>query len=92
MTAPGKDDDARWVILFDSIHHVLAAERVFQEQGVWCDLVPTPRDLSSDCGMAVAFRPGDLAAVRALLADPRLRPQNVYRPSPGGHQQVTIPL
>ena len=92
MSPPATDDPSRWIILFDSIHMVLAAEGVFQEQGIWCDLVPVPRDLSSDCGMAVVFRARDLAAVRSLLADPRVRPRNVYRPCPGGHEEVAIPL
>jgi len=85
------DHPSRWIILFDSIHMVLAAEGVFEERGIWCDLVPVPRDVSSDCGMAVAFRARDLAAVRSLLADPRVRPRNVYRPCPGGHEEIVIP-
>jgi hypothetical protein len=87
--------DAHLVILFDSIHHVLAAERVFKEQGVWCDVVPTPRDLSSDCGMAVETREADLAAVRQVLASPRVRPRGIYRPGDAGHvleEQLTTEL
>ena len=84
-----KDDASQWIVLFDSIHHVLAAERVFQEYGVWCDLVPVPRDLSSDCGMAITFRRPDLAAVGTVLADPRVGSHHVYRPCPGGgHEEV----
>ncbi len=66
------------IVLFDSIHYVLVAERVFKEREVWCDLVPTPRDLSSDCGMAVEFRACDLDAVREVLADRRVKAQAVY--------------
>jgi len=91
VTGPDKTTPHGWIILFDSIHHVLAAERVFKDRGVWCDLVPTPRDLSSDCGMAIEFRSGDVAAVRSLLADPAMKPRSFYRPSPSGYQEVTIP-
>ena len=79
----------RWIILFDSIHHVIAAEEVFKQRGAWCDLVPVPRDLSSDCGMAIQFRPHDLPLVREVLGDPRVRARHVYRPSPDGHTEVT---
>ena len=79
----------RWIILFDSIHHVLAAEEVFKERGIWCDLTPVPRDLSSDCGMAVEFRVTDLDAVRSLLHDLPVRPRSIYRPSHEGHVDVS---
>ena len=85
-----EDDELRWLILFDSIHQVLAAEWAFQQCGVWCDLVPTPRDLSSDCGMAIAFRQRDLDAVGMILEDLPFGMRNVYQPSPDGYQRVTL--
>ncbi|OHB69886.1 MAG: hypothetical protein A2V70_02360 [Planctomycetes bacterium RBG_13_63_9] len=90
MNSEGTGDERHWVVLFDSIHFVLAAERVFRERGVWCDLVPVPRDLSSDCGMVIEFRRQDLAAVRTILEDPRLGQQRVYQPVGDGHQEVGL--
>ena len=80
--------EERWVVLFDSIHYVLTAERVLLRRGVWHDLVPTPRRLSSDCGMAVEFRPVDLEAVRQALAEPGVKWRGVYRPAPEGYEEV----
>ena len=48
------------VAVFDSIHAVLAAERAFLAAGLACDLVPIPRGVTSDCGMALLFRTADL--------------------------------
>ena len=90
MSTPPDDNAPRWVILFDSIHHVLAAERVFQERGIWCDLVPVPRDLGSDCGMVVQFRRADLDAARSVLADPRVMWRSVWQPCPDGYEDVTM--
>jgi len=85
-------DDKRpnWIILFNSIHHVLAAEREFKLQGVWCDVVPVPRDLASNCGMAIEYRPCDLEAVHTVLARADVEPQAVYQPWPEGHRDVTM--
>jgi hypothetical protein len=80
--------EEHWVVLFDSIHYVLAAERVLRRHGVWHDLVPTPRRLSSDCGMAIEFRPPDLKAVHAALAEPGVRWRGVYRPAAEGYEEV----
>ncbi len=82
--------EPRWVAVFDSIHYVLAAEKEFKERAVWCDLVPTPRKISSDCGMALEFRASDLDTVREILADPPLRANGVYRPTADGYQAVSL--
>jgi hypothetical protein len=50
----------RFVLLFDSIHDVLRAEKWFKARNVWFDLVPTPKDLSSDCGMSLQIREDSL--------------------------------
>jgi hypothetical protein len=41
------------VILFRSIHQVLRAEKILKGEGVKIDLIPVPREISSDCGVAI---------------------------------------
>jgi hypothetical protein len=82
------DSTAHRVVVFDSIHHVLAAERAFAEHGIWCDLVPAPRALSSDCGMVLEYRPADQSAAAAILADPKLRVRGVYKAGPDGYDRT----
>lgn len=88
MPEPGMDE--RWILAFESIHHVLAAERALLDQGVWCDLIPTPRDVRSDCGMVIELRRADWnaagAAVRALTRPPT----TVYRRTDRGHQRLDL--
>jgi len=43
------------VVLFDSSSFALRAEAVLQRAGLQVKLVPTPRQLSSDCGLALRF-------------------------------------
>ena len=81
-------EERPWVLLFDSIHYVLAAERAFKAREVRCDVVPVPRDLSSDCGMAVEFHPSDLEAVRGMCAEGAVRPKAVYRRTADAHEPV----
>ena len=81
-------EERAWVLLFDSIHYVLAAERAFKARGVWCDVVPVPRELSSDCGMAVEFRPADVETVRGMRAEGAVRPTSVHRRTADGYDVV----
>lgn len=54
------------VVLFHSTAHAIRAEKVLIGAGFEIKMIPTPRQLSSDCGMALRFdRKGEeqLAAV-----------------------------
>ncbi|MGA2467913.1 MAG: DUF3343 domain-containing protein [Thermodesulfobacteriota bacterium] len=41
------------VFLFESVHRVMKAEKLLQGKGIKVDLIPVPREISSDCGIAV---------------------------------------
>jgi hypothetical protein len=78
-----------WILLFDSIHHVIAAEDVFHASNLWCDLVPVPRELSSNCGMALAFRVQEIDTARRILAEGQIALRRVFRPSSTGYVEET---
>jgi hypothetical protein len=43
------------VVLFHSASHAIRAEKVLKLAGYEIKMIPTPRKLSSDCGMALRF-------------------------------------
>jgi hypothetical protein len=55
------------VILFDSTSAAFRAEKVLKDLGLRVKLIPTPRQLSSDCGAALRFDVDRLAEVESLL-------------------------
>jgi len=57
------------VVLFLSSAHAVRAEKVLQEAGIRTKLIPTPRQLSSDCGMALRFERADRDRLVAVLAE-----------------------
>lgn len=60
--------DADWgVLLFPSVSHALRAETLVRRVGIACKLIPTPRQLSSDCGTALRFPWDEREKVQALL-------------------------
>ena len=56
------------VVLFRSSSHALRAEKVLQEAGMSIKMIPTPRQLSSDCGMSLRFDQADEERVARTLA------------------------
>lgn len=57
------------VVLVPSVSHALRAEKVLVEAGLTIKLIPTPRQLSSDCGTALRFPWEQRDAVQRALDD-----------------------
>ena len=68
----------RFVLVFESIHDAMAAEKVVLGEGIGAELVPTPRDLSSDCGMALCCPASALEKVTLLHIRGRLRFKSLH--------------
>ena len=43
------------VLIFESVHKVMKAEQILISEGIKNDIIPTPKELSSDCGMSIRF-------------------------------------
>lgn len=41
------------VFLFESVHQVMKAEKSLKGRGFSIDIIPVPREISSDCGVAI---------------------------------------
>ena len=60
---------AQGVVIFNTTSAALRAEKVVRRAGLDAKLVPTPRHLSSDCGIALRFNWPDADAVRRALEE-----------------------
>lgn len=56
------------VVLFHSTAHAIRGETVLKRAGLRIKMIPTPRQLSSDCGMALRFARADAERVAQTLA------------------------
>ncbi len=43
------------VFIFEGTHQVMAAEKTIKGEGIPMKLIPVPRSLTSDCGLAIRF-------------------------------------
>jgi len=57
------------VVLVPSVSHSLRAEKALANAGLAVKLIPTPRQLSSDCGTAIRFPWAARDAVQRVLDD-----------------------
>lgn len=61
--------NAHDVVLFFTTSSALRAERVLLDTGLEIKLIPTPREFSSDCGIACRFRSTDRQRVKKALKE-----------------------
>lgn len=55
------------VVLFNTTSAAIRSEKVLQKEPFNVKLIPTPRELSSDCGIAIRFDWSEAEDVRTLL-------------------------
>jgi hypothetical protein len=66
-------------LVFRSVHDVLKAEARLKELGYAVRLIPTPKQVNPDCGLALQIACDEMAAVVAALDDMRPRMTGAYR-------------
>jgi hypothetical protein len=69
----------RGVALFHTTSAALRAEKVLRGDDVDVKPIPTPRELSSDCGIALRFPWAEADHVRAVLAAARVEVAGIHR-------------
>jgi hypothetical protein len=60
------------VVLFHTTSAVLRAEKMLKKNGYTIKLIPTPRQFSSDCGIALRFDWNDREQVKVALDEAKL--------------------
>lgn len=71
--------EADLVAIFHSVHRVMKAEKLLKSAGLDILLIPVPRQLSSDCGLAIRYAPAIRAEVEGLLEREGLPAAEIYR-------------
>ncbi|MBN2645460.1 MAG: DUF3343 domain-containing protein [Desulfuromonadaceae bacterium] len=73
-------EDHQRLLVFHSLHRVMLAEKRLQVQYAVL-LIPVPRSISADCGMALRFEAADQALIVQQLREAGLKPFELYVPT-----------
>ncbi|MDD5287134.1 MAG: DUF3343 domain-containing protein [Desulfuromonadaceae bacterium] len=74
--------------VFNSPHRVMKAEDVLKGLDLQVLLIPAPRDLSTDCGLALRFSDEDNDNIMLALVREKLLPAFVCRRVKGGRYEI----
>ena len=70
--------DGDYVAIFNSIHRVMRAEKILKGKQVKIVLIPVPRQLTSDCGLAIRYAAAERSTVEGLLEEAELPPKEIF--------------
>jgi len=56
------------VLIFHSIHKIMKAEKILKKASLDIKLMPVPRQLSSDCGLAITFKFEECETIQETLS------------------------
>lgn len=76
------------VAIFHSIHRVMKAEKILKHEQLRVKVIPVPRQLSADCGMAVTFSEALLPRVRTILDSAELVMAEVWQLESGEFRRL----
>lgn len=72
-------NEGDYVAIFNSVHRVMKAEKLLKGDKIPMLLIPAPRALTSDCGLAIRYAESDRDTVETLLATSSLNPEEIYQ-------------
>ncbi len=69
------------ILLFPSTRAVIKSEEILRDHGIGCQVIPVPKEISAECGMAVTVSE-DLVARATTLLEEKGQSCSVHRPKP----------
>jgi hypothetical protein len=76
------------VFVLYSIHNVMKAEKILKTEGIPFDTIPVPKEISSDCGMAILAVSRDKSRVRRVLTENRIDIKGIYLKTASGYEET----
>jgi hypothetical protein len=73
-----EDSSMRFILILPSIHFVMKLEKEALARNISFELIPTPKQISSDCGMAVEFSRDNLAQILSLMKEKGLPEGKIF--------------
>jgi len=71
-------EERRCIISFFTVHQALRAEKVLMESGFKISMIPVPRQISSDCGVALKFECEEEEKVKKVLDNNMVKIESIH--------------
>lgn len=66
------------LVVFESVHQAIRAEKLMKKSGIHFDMVPTPREISASCGQSLAFDDADSIVVKDIMEQDKVLYRGIF--------------
>lgn len=73
------ENKSKAVTTFMSTQYAIQAEEVFKENNISFKTIPTPREITYSCGLAIMFELEDVDLVKKLVEEEKLSIDSLYK-------------
>lgn len=73
---------------FKSTHYAIQAEKILKENNIFFKTIPTPREVSHSCGLALLFTPESISKVKTLMENGDIQVDGLYKFIKDGHKTI----
>lgn len=80
------------LITFKSTNYALQTEEVLKEIDIVFKTIPTPREVSHSCGLAILFILDDLDKVIGYIEDGKIKQDNLFKFTKENHKNIAEKL
>ena len=80
--------EERCAAVLEAIHYVIKGAKILKRAGLRIDVIPVPREISSDCGMALEFSCRDRDRVEQLLVEEDVTVVGIYALRKGQYSKL----
>ncbi|MBU5678200.1 DUF3343 domain-containing protein [Alkaliphilus sp. MSJ-5] len=71
-------DQQFYVVVFESTHYAIAAEKLFKDKNYKFDVIPTPREITHSCGLSIRFTVDALVEMKREMEDAHIAIKGIY--------------
>lgn len=72
------NDTSIYVIVFESTHFAIAAEKRLKELNFTFEIIPTPREITASCGLSIRFLFHQLEAIKGQLEESKIGIKGIF--------------
>lgn len=68
-----------YVVVFDSTHYAIAAEKILKEKNYQIHTIPTPREITASCGLSICFDENLLGYIKRDMEENNIKIKGIYK-------------
>lgn len=80
-----------YIVAFNSTHHAIRTDKLLNENNIKVTTLPTPREISSSCGISVRFLKDDIDKIEDIIKSNEILYNGIFKIErlEGGRKEVT---